>query len=112
VILADTEGHENLGRIVNDLGTAKEFVQNHEDSVEVIFDGAGTEWIPEIADPGSDQYELFAAVRNEAVACAYCAEAFGVKEEVTEANVDTRTENDGHSSIRSLVADGYEVITY
>jgi hypothetical protein len=42
VILAGTESHEGLGRIVNGLEAAKE-AKEHGDDLRVIFDGAGTE---------------------------------------------------------------------
>lgn len=50
VVLAGTESHADLGRIVNALGTAKEFKEAG-DEVQVIFDGAGTEWVAELSNP-------------------------------------------------------------
>lgn len=41
VVLADTETHEGLGRVVNALEAVKEFQDAGED-VQLIFDGAGT----------------------------------------------------------------------
>ncbi|PSQ06754.1 hypothetical protein BRC97_05615 [Halobacteriales archaeon QS_6_71_20] len=112
IVLAGTEGHENLGRIVNGLETAKEFARNEEDELELVFDGAGTQWIPELEDEDSDYHELYRAVRDEASACDYCADAFGVDEAIDDAGVVQLDDHDGHPSIRSLVADGYEVITF
>ncbi len=43
VILVGSEGHENVGRLVNGLETAKEFAEHDGDEVELVFDGAGTE---------------------------------------------------------------------
>lgn len=40
VILADTDTHEGLGRVVNALEAVKEFKDGHDD-VQLIFDGAG-----------------------------------------------------------------------
>jgi hypothetical protein len=42
IILAETEGHANLGRVVNGLETAREFAEADGDEVELVFDGAGT----------------------------------------------------------------------
>lgn len=112
VILAGTEGHENLGRIVNGLETAKEFAETDGDEVELIFDGAGTQWIPELEDEDSDQHELYQAVRDDASVCDYCSGAFGVEDAVDDSGVVTVDDNDGHPSIRSLVDDDYEIITY
>lgn len=112
VILAGTEGHANLGRIVNGLETAKEFAETDGDEVELIFDGAGTQWIPELEDPDSDPHELYQAVKDNASACDYCSGAFGVDDAVNDSDVVRLDDHDGHPSIRSLVADGYEVITF
>jgi len=112
VILAGTDGHENLGRLVNALETANEFAETDGDSVELVFDGAGTQWIPELEDPDSDQHELYQTVRADASACDYCSGAFGVDDAVDESGVVRLDDHDGHPSIRSLVDDGYEVITF
>jgi hypothetical protein len=112
IILAGTEGHENLGRLVNGLETAKEFAQNDGDNLELIFDGAGTQWIPELEDEDSDYHDLYQAVKDEAAACDYCSGAFGVSDAVADAGVVTIDDNDGHPSIRDLVDDDYEIITF
>lgn len=66
VILAGTEGHANLGRIVNGLETAKESAETDGDEAELIFDGAGTQWIPELEDSDSDLHELYQTVKDDA----------------------------------------------
>lgn len=71
VILAGTEGHENAGRLVNGLEAAKEFAEADGDNVELIFDGAGTQWIPELEDEAHDYHDLYAAVREEVSVCEY-----------------------------------------
>jgi hypothetical protein len=112
VILAGTEGHANVGRLVNGLETAEEFAETDGDEVEVVFDGAGTQWILELEDPDSDQHELYRAVRENASACDFCSGAFGVDDAVNDSDVVRLDDHDGHPSLRSLVADGYEVLTY
>jgi hypothetical protein len=112
VILAGTEGHANLGRLVNGLETAKEFAETDGDEVELIFDGAGTQWIPKLEDPDNDKHELYQAVRENASACDFCSGAFGVDDAVNDSGVVRLDDHDGHPSLRSLVADGYEVITF
>ena len=111
IILAGTDGHANVGRLVNGLETAKEFADAG-DEVELIFDGAGTQWIPELEDEDSDYHELYRAVKADASACEFCSGAFGVADAVGDAGVVQLDDNDGHPSIRSLVEDGYEVITF
>ncbi|AFO56088.1 hypothetical protein NJ7G_0839 [Natrinema sp. J7-2] len=43
VILAGTESHSDTGRLVNGLEAAREFAENPDDDLELIFDGAGTQ---------------------------------------------------------------------
>lgn len=112
VILAGTESHPDVGRLVNGLETAKEFAETEGDDVELIFDGAGTQWIPELEDEDSDYHELYQAVKDDASACDFCAGAFGVADAVGDSGVVTLDDHDGHPSIRSLVDDDYEVITF
>ena len=112
IVLAGTDGHENLGRIVNALETAKEFAQHPEDDLELIFDGAGTQWIPELEDEANDNHELYRTVRDDASACEFCSDAFGVADAVADAGVVTLDDHDGHPSVRSLVDDDYEIITF
>ncbi len=112
VILAGTDSHADVGRLVNGLQTAKEFAESSSDEVELIFDGAGTQWIPELEDEDSDYHELYQAVREEASACEFCSGAFGVAHAVDDAGVVTLDDHDGHPSIRSLVDNGYEIITF
>jgi hypothetical protein len=112
IILAGTDGHTNLGRLVNGLETAKEFAETEGDEVEVVFDGAGATWIPELEDEDSDHHELYQSVRDVTAVCEFCSGAFGVGDAVAESGVPTINENDGHPSIRSLVEDGYEIITF
>ena len=112
VILAGTESHADTGRLVNGLEAAKEFAETDGDEVEVIFDGAGTEWIPELEDEDSDYHELYRAVSDDAAVCDFCAGAFGVDDAVDDAGVVRLDDHDGHPSIRSLVDDDYEIITF
>jgi hypothetical protein len=112
IILAGTEGHASVGRLVNGLEAAREFATTGGDEVELIFDGAGTEWIPELEDPDSDYHDLYQAVRDHTAVCDFCSSAFGVEDDVAEAGLVTLDDHDGHPSIRSLVEDDYEIITF
>lgn len=112
MILAGTEGHESLGRVVNGLEAAKEFAENDGDELELIFDGAGTTWVPELEDENHDYHELYQSVRDNAAVCDYCSGAFGVEDAVNDSGLVTLDDHDGHPSVRSLVTDGYEVITF
>ena len=112
VILAGTDRHENLGRLANGLEAAKEFAEHDDDDLELVFDGAGTQWIPELEDEDHDYHELYRTVREDTSVCDYCSNAFGVSEAVADAGLVTLDDHDGHPSIRSLVDDDYEIITF
>jgi hypothetical protein len=112
IVFADTDRPEGLGRVVNALTTAKEFKEAGDESV-VIFDGAGTKWIAELSREDHKYHALFEDVRDVvAGACSYCAGAYGVKEQVEQTGVPLLDEYEGHPSVRSLVNDGYEVVTF
>jgi hypothetical protein len=112
IILAGTDGHENAGRLANGLEAATEFAETDGDDVTLIFDGAGTQWIPELEDEASDYHDLYRTVRDAVAVCDYCSGAFGVSEAVDDAGLVTLDDHDGHPSVRSLVEDDYEIITF
>ena len=112
IVLADTETAGELGRVVNALTTAKELKQEG-DKVVVVFDGAGTKWIPALSDPDHRYHELLESLRDRVSgACAYCAKAYGVCEDVEQSGVELLDEFDEHPSLRGYLADGYAVITF
>lgn len=112
LVLADTETHADMGRVANALETAKEF-QEAGDEVTVLFDGAGTRWIGVLSNPEYPLHRQFAAVRQSiAGACRFCATAFGVKEEVQKSGIPLLGEYEGHPSLRKLVSQGYQIITF
>ena len=112
VVLADTETHGELARLVNALSTADEF-KEHGDEVTIIFDGAGVRWAAELSKPDHRLHERFEGVRDKvAGACHYCAGAFDVRDELEQIGFPLLRDHKGHPSLRSLVHDGYEVITF
>jgi len=112
VILAGTETHEGLGRLVNALESAKEF-KGAGDNVRVVFDGAGTEGLATLSDPDHKAHPLLAAVEDTVSgACHYCARAFGVESRLTEAQVPLLSEFEDHPSVRTLLQEGYQVLTF
>jgi hypothetical protein len=112
LLLADTESHGDLGRAANALETVKE-LKEHGDDVRLIFDGAATKWVVKLDGTEHKLSPLFAAVRDRvAGACAYCAGAFGVQDGVSRRGIALLDEYEGHPSVRRLIADGYQVITF
>lgn len=112
LVLAGTEATSDLGRVVNALQIARELDESG-DNVTVIFDGAGTQWVPELEDENHKYHSLFSKVRSViAGACSYCAGAYGVKDDIEATDVELLDEFDGHPSVRKLLSNGYQIITF
>ena len=112
LVLAGTENKSDLGRVVNALQIARE-LDGAGDEVTVVFDGAGTQWIPVLSDEESKYHRLFAETKeNVAGACSYCAGAYGVKDAIENTDIDLLDEFDGHPSVRKLISNGYQVLTF
>jgi hypothetical protein len=112
VLLADTDTHEAMGRMANALTSAKEFVDAGDGAV-VLFDGAGTKWVPELASENHRYHRIFTELQDHiASACAYCAKAFGVKDEIASGPVTLLSEYRDHPSLHTHVAQGYQVLTF
>lgn len=112
VVLSGTGTHEGLARVVNALGTAKEFHQQGDD-VKVIFDGAGTQAAAEIADPSHRSHRIFTAVQDVVHgACHFCSGAFGVRDKIEATSIPLLDEYEGHPSLRSFVDGEYVVLTF
>ena len=112
VLLADTETAGDMGRMANALTAVQEFAEAGDD-VKLIFDGAGVKWPGVLQQKDHDYHDLFKSVKLQiAGACGYCADAFGESDAVASAEIDVADEYQGHPSFRSLVSEGYEVITF
>lgn len=112
VLLADTDTPEGMGRMANALTTARE-MKEEGDEVKVIFDGAGTKWAAALADEGHKYSKLLDQVRDKVEgACAYCSNAYQVKDQIEDAGIDLIDDFDGHPSLRGLIRDGYRILTF
>jgi len=112
IVSADTETHEGLERVVNALEVAKEFKASADD-VKIIFDGAGTKWMPELNKADHKSHGLYSAVRDKvAGVCGFCAGAFGAARGVEAAGAPFDRDFDGHPSFRKLGTDGYQIIAF
>jgi hypothetical protein len=111
VVLAGTDTPADAGRVVNAMTIAKEFLDAG-DEVQLIFDGAGTGWVPIMQRPDYEYHDLYTAVSDAVAVCDFCARAYGVSDAVDDGGLDRLAANDGHPSIRSLVADDYEIMTF
>jgi hypothetical protein len=112
VVLTDAETHADAGRFTNAMELAKEGIA-HGDDVRIVFDGAGTRWVPLITDPNSKLHSVYQAVKGAVDgACHFCAGAFHVRKEIQDSEVPLLKDYEGHPSLRSYVAEGYQVLTF
>lgn len=112
VLLAGTEAHSDLGRVLNALELVKE-AKEAGDQVELVFDGAGVAWIPELERPDHKLHGVYNAVKDRAAgACEFCVNAFEVKDGVRDAEIDLLSEYEGHPSLRTRVEQGYQIVTF
>jgi hypothetical protein len=112
LILAGTETKADLGRVVNALQIARE-LDHAGDEVTVVFDGAGTQWVPALSDEEHKYHKLFEETKEKvAGACSYCAGVYRVKDAIESSDVDLLDEFDGHPSVRKLISNGYQVLTF
>lgn len=112
VLLAGADSHADLGRATNALETVKQF-QDAGDEARLVFDGAGVVWVPRVTDPDDDLHGLFSEVEGRVHgACQFCANAFGVRDELEASDIPLLDEKDRHPDIHRFVDEGYEIITF
>ena len=111
VIFSTLEGAGNAA-VYRALGTAKEF-KDAGDDVKIVFDGSGVETAAAISQKDNGLNASYEAVKDTVLgACGFCVKAHKVSEQIEAANIPLLTENHGHASLRNLVVDGYQVITF
>ena len=102
----------DMARAYRGLKTALEF-QKAGDDVVVVFDGSGVETLATISDPQSTLNPLAVALRdNVRGACEFCAKSHQVIDTIRDAGWPLLSDNDGEASIRSLVVEGYQILSF
>lgn len=83
------------------------------DDVVIVFDGAGSTAAAEMAQPGHRFHALFTdvlpAVRG---VCRYCAKSYGVLDAVQASALPLLDDDRGHASLRELLLEGRQIITF
>ena len=110
VLLADTESHADAGRMANALETVREAVEAGV-GVEIIFNGAGTRWVGELAKPRHKHHKLCRRLLLCVQVCDCRARAFGVFDQVEAAGVGRLSEHRGHPSLFARLRRGVAVLT-
>ncbi len=112
VLLAGTGSPEAMGRMANALMTVKDF-DDAGDEVRLILDGAGVQWPGELGNADHMYHQLYSDVMPYiSGVCSYCAKAFKVKETIEQQGLPLAEQYKGHPSIRQLVHEGFQVITF
>ena len=79
----------------------------------LIFDGAATRWVGELSRSDHKYHAAFQQIRYRLRAvCSYCANAYGVADQIRAAGLPLSNEFRGHPSIRTLVNAGYTVLSF
>jgi hypothetical protein len=118
ILLSDPKGgDEALGRVFNGLAVAHEALQAG-DTVEIVFNGAGTRWPAELAKLSHPANALYNAVRNsvKGVSCG-CAEVFGAAESAKACGVallkeKALTGTPGISNLHRYLAEGWQTLVF
>jgi hypothetical protein len=83
------------------------------DDVSITFDGGGTAALAGILKPDNRlhrQWEKVATLLRGA--CGYCARSYGVEDDLKAAGIPFLTDHKGHASLRALLAEGRQIVTF
>jgi hypothetical protein len=119
IVLSDPKAgtEESLGRVFNALASAYEF-KTHKNEVTIIFQGAGSRWPVELTRPEHPVHGLFEEVKDKVAGIsAGCANVFGAANEAKGKGFRLIRDSavpgtDGLPSLRSLVEQGYTILTF
>ncbi len=88
-------------------------LRNAGDDVVIVFDGAGSTAAAEMAQSEHRFHTLFInvmpAVRG---VCRFCAQSYGVLDAVQAAELPLLEDDRGHASLRALLIEGRQIITF
>lgn len=112
VVFSDTNTMEAMGKVSNAFMLATEAIEAG-DELKIIFEGAGTKWIGELEKEDHKLHGLYQSIKtNITGVCKFCAQAFGVKNEIEKAELPLLDEYKSHPSLRNLFAEGFQVVTF
>jgi predicted peroxiredoxin len=103
---------EAQSRVYRAFGFAAELLAAGED-VTLVFDGGGSATLAAVLDPGHDLHRSWtrAAPALRGV-CSYCARAYGVQDALRTAGIAMVADDRGHASLRALLAEGCQIVTF
>jgi hypothetical protein len=112
VVIYSNLTQEAQSRAYRALGFVAELLRAGDD-VALVFDGGGSATLAAILDPGHELHRtwLKAAPALRGV-CAYCAGAYKVDAALNAAGIPMLADDRGHASLRGLLAEGRQIITF
>lgn len=119
IIFSDPKsgGEEAFGRMFNALTTAYDLKERKQD-VKVLFQGTGTRWVSELANPEHLLHGLYTAVSDKVEgACGGCSDVFGATSQVEKAGLPLLRSlkipgTNGVTSLGHYIEDGYKILTF
>jgi hypothetical protein len=103
---------DDMSRVYRALGTAGEFSEAGDD-VAIVFDGSGVEALAVLSATDHPLHGPLESLRGEVLgACGFCARSHGVTDAVVDGGWQLLDDHKGHASVRDLVVDGRQVITF
>ena len=83
------------------------------DDVILVFDGAGSTAAAEMSQPAHRFHALFTDVLPLVRGiCHYCAKSYGVLDALQSSKLPMLDDDRGHASLRGLLLEGRQVITF
>jgi hypothetical protein len=83
------------------------------DDVAIVFDGGGSATLAAVLNPAHDLHRAWKRVAPALRGvCSYCAKAYGVQETLIAAGIPMLGEDHGHASLRALLGEGRQIITF
>ncbi len=83
------------------------------DDVSLVFDGAATTVLAEVLHKEHKLHHVWTkaapALRG---ACRYCAKSYGVLEALEAAQMPMLADDRGHASLRALLLEGRQIVTF
>lgn len=103
---------KDLARAYRGLMTAVEFLDAGND-VTVVYDGSGVDTLAAASAPDHQLHPLVEKLRPATRgACAFCSKAHGVTDAVTAGGWPLLEEYKHHASVRNLVVEGYQILSF
>ena len=103
---------ESQSRAYRAFGFAAELLQAGDD-VAIVFDGGGAATLAAVIDPAHPLHRSWTEVSAALLGvCDYCARAYMVHKALVSAGVPMLRSHRGHASLRDLMLEGRQIITF